>query len=280
MDKSNGNEILQRIVEWAKDNDNVIALIQTGSRARSDGKVDEFSDYDIEVIAKDISHLAKNSSWYKSFARVWVYQGFNEGQDCPTRLVVYDGGVKVDYTLATEKRIVDMNDSGLDSIYEKGYKVLVDKHNATEKLPKPTDKSQQKKEPTEKEFQTVVNEFWFEAFHIPAYIIREELWVVKFRDWTMKEKLLNMLEWDASLRKNEDVWYIGSHMKDWIDAHDWENLHNAFGHFDQQDSWRALIRTMDIFRTVSRRVAEVTGYHYPTETDENITNYVLGRSSS
>jgi hypothetical protein len=33
--------------------------------------------------------------------------------------------------------------------------------------------------------------------HIPPYLARGELWVVKFRDGTMKRMLLRLVEWDA-----------------------------------------------------------------------------------
>ena len=67
-----------------------------------------------------------------------------------------------------------------------------------------------------------MEEFWFEAWHIPKYLKRNDLWVVKFRDWTMKQLLLRMLEWHAIATNGPalDISHIGVHMKDWTRS-DW-----------------------------------------------------------
>ena len=92
------------IIRWAEDDPNVIALIKTGSTARRDGREDEFSDLDLEVIAADPEKLLRNDGWFHSFGEVWVVLRFDE-RHYPTRLVVYSGGLKVDYTVADVGRL-------------------------------------------------------------------------------------------------------------------------------------------------------------------------------
>jgi aminoglycoside 6-adenylyltransferase len=179
------------IVRWAEDEPNVIALIRTGSRAR-DGQGDEFSDLDLEVIAADPRRLQRKDDWFRAFGGVWVVLRFDELR-FPTRLVVYDGGSKVDYTLAGVERLTEMY-QGLDSLYERGYEVLLDREGVTERLPRATGAFPILAAPSEAEFTFIVEEFWFEATHMPRYLSRGDLWVVKFRDWTMKRDLLRMLE--------------------------------------------------------------------------------------
>ena len=92
---------------------------------------------------------------------------------------------------------------------------------------------------------------------MPRYLAREDLWVVKFRDWTMKTNILQMLEWKALARadgKPPDVWYIGKRMKDWLDADMWHRLHEVFGGFEQRDAWRAIQASADLFAHASREV--------------------------
>ncbi len=50
-----------------------------------------------------------------------------------------------------------------------------------------------------------------------------------------------------------------------------EELPRAFAHYDQDDIWRALLVTMDLFRWLVRETAGRLGYPYPTLADEQAT---------
>lgn len=269
---------LEKIVDWANQNDNILAVIMTGSHSRDDNKVDEFSDYDIELIAKDFRELADKNDWFHDFGDVIVFQAFDEGQEYPTRLVVYSDGLKVDFTLADEKRIINMK-SGLNDLYQRGYKVLLDKQNLTNDLPKASGHIR-KELPTEQEYLDAVNEFWFEASHIPKYLIRDELWIVKLRDWTMKQLLLKLLEWHAiSLNPDQDVWHLGNHSNDWVDPEIKSELKKLFSHFEKQESWQDLLTTLDLFRRLSKSVAKNLKFQYPEKVDQKISEYILSYSN-
>ena len=261
------------IIRWAEDDPNVIALIKTGSTSRRDGREDEFSDLDLEVIAADPEKLLRNDSWFHSFGEVWVVLRFDE-RHYPTRLVVYSGGLKVDYTVADVGRLEAMFD-GLDSLYERGYDVLLDEQDVTERLPRATGAFPILPSPTEAEFNFTVEEFWFEATHMPRYLSRGDLWVVKFRDWTMKLDLLRMLEWRAVAQSEPaDVWHIGARMGEWVDPATWHDLHGVFGHFAEPDAWRALLATIRLFGRISREVAAAYGFKYPVELELDIQTYL------
>lgn len=266
--------ILNRIIDWAKQNDNIYSVIITGSHSRQDKKVDQFSDYDIELIAKNPRILISNNDWFYKFGKVLIFEAFDEGQEYPTRLVVYERGLKVDFTLADEKRLLNMKSKGLDDLYTRGYKVLIDKKGLTSDLPKPSG-SPIKNPPREKEYLRVVNEFWFEASHIPKYLERGDLWVVKFRDWTMKEMTLKMLEWYAiSNDPKKDTWHIGAHINEWLEKETLDEVGQIFSSFELRDSWRSLIANIKLFRRISKKVAQSFNYSYPEEIDKNITEYI------
>lgn len=275
--ESSKEPLLQRIKDWSVANDNVVALIMTGSHARGDDRVDEQSDLDLEIIADEPSELADDNTWLNKLGRVLVGQAFNEGQEYPTRLVFYEGGKKVDFTLASPRRLTDMiRARKLDGLYERGYKVIIDKRGITKDLPAPSGQFPIASIPTQTEFTAAVEEFWFEAAHIPMYLSRDELWVAKFRDWTMKENLLKMLEWHsiATSEAEIDVWHIGSHMKDWVDPLIWQELHGVFSRFESKDSWRGLLATINLFRRLAIETAARAGLDYPNEIDVSVTEYI------
>jgi aminoglycoside 6-adenylyltransferase len=265
--------IYTNVLDWAKANENVLAVVITGSYAT--GKVDNFSDYDIELIVRNPEILMNTDEWIHSFGKVWLIQSFAENQQHPTRLVFYENAAKVDFTLANENRIHDMIEHGLDNLYQQGYAIALDKTEIIQQLPKAEGKAKRKNLPSRKEFITTVEEFWFEAAHMPKYLTRDELWVVKFRDWTMKEQMLKMLEWYAlSKDRNIDVKYIGSGMKKWLPEDMWQEVHHIFSHFDTKDSWDGLIASIKLFRRLSEAVAEEFKFEYPTELDNNFSRYI------
>ena len=220
--------IVARVLAWAERDDNIRALILTGSTTRAPGAADRFSDRDIEIIARDPAPLLDDDGWIHAIAPVWVALYLENGIDDPdTRLVFFEGGRKVDFCISGPGRLSGMVETGrLDSLYERGYRVLMDKDGLAGHLPAPSGAPPRTNLPTAREFADTVTEFWFEAAHMPGYLTRQDLWVVKFRDWTMKTMLLRMLEWHAvaSSGPDTDVWYIGTKMKRWLDDATWTEV--------------------------------------------------------
>ena len=93
-------EYAEKIVTWAKAEKEIKVLILTGSRAR-DEEVDELSDYDYSIFCSSYETYVKNDEWLKSIGKVWVCVHEKkeiEGRIFPTRLVIFEGGIKVDFS--------------------------------------------------------------------------------------------------------------------------------------------------------------------------------------
>lgn len=271
-------DIMDRLLSWATQDPNIRAIIQTGSSSRAPEASDRFSDRDIELICRDPAPLIASDAWIHALAPVWVALYLkNDPDDFETRLVFFEGARKVDFTLADLSRVISMQSVGrLDDLYERGFRVLLDKDGFTSSLPAPAGESPRKPLPSEVEFAATVNEFWFEAAHMPTYLTREELWVVKFRDWTMKQMLLQMLEWHALYVSGPetDVWHIGTKMKRWAAPEIWTALQDVFGQFNAEDSYRSLVETMRLFTRLTSEIASIAGFAVPAS-EGHIQHYVL-----
>jgi aminoglycoside 6-adenylyltransferase len=255
--------LLASILEWAREDPRVTAVVQTGSRAR-DLRVDQYSDLDIELIGPGWEELAADDSWFHEFGDVMVVLPLTI-DDTPdgepswhTRLVVYSGGRKVDFTLAGEQRINGMVSSGLNPLYDHGFVVRCDKSGLLGRLPPPRVAPPDRPLPREEDFHKTVTEFWFEASQVPIYLARNDLWVVKFREHTMRQMLLRALEWFAQTNPSntQDTWHIGHHMNEWLPDAEWSQVGHIFSHLDAEDTLRALRATMALFESVSTTVAE------------------------
>jgi aminoglycoside 6-adenylyltransferase len=273
--------LLASMLAWARSDPRVTAVIQTGSRSRGE-RVDAWSDLDIEIISPAWRELGADFSWVEQFGSPLLRVSFDEDddydgdRDCPSQLVVYAGGRKVDFTVAGDQRIATMTAAGLDVIYARGYAVRYDRNGITTRLPAPRGGLLQPALPTRAEFNAVRDEFWFEATQIPIYIARGDLWVVKYRDNTMKGYLLKALEWLAQTEPGEpvDTWYIGLHMREWLPEATWQRLGDIYGGFSPEESLRALHATAALFRDVTAIVARRLDFPSREETAERVLAYI------
>jgi aminoglycoside 6-adenylyltransferase len=269
------DDLLGRLVAWAAARPDIRAVILTGSRARDDGTVDEASDVDIELFTADPGRYEADDAWVHEIGPVWVTLALRRPDDARyrMRLVLFEGGAKADLAIAPPALLEEMADAGrLSELYERGYRTLIDRDGLAARLPSPSGRPPTHGPPSAEAFRAVVDEFWFEASHIPKLLGRGELWVVKFRDWTMKELLRQMIEWHAlALRGAEtDVWHIGIRMQQWAAPGVWEELDAAFGRFDAEDARRAFLATAALFGRLARETAERLGHDYPAALERSV----------
>ena len=105
--KTERDAILQNSVSWAERTGAVQALILTGSLARYDGLADALSDIDVELIADDPDLLRSDFKWLREIGQLVAVLPLNPSgeQRWATRLAIYSGGTKADYTLAGPARL-------------------------------------------------------------------------------------------------------------------------------------------------------------------------------
>lgn len=264
------NDLLSSIIHWAEKEEPVRALVLVGSRAQPE-QTDDLADFDIRLFTRNHEKYVEDDQWLSRIGKLWLYvpdQYDEAGEVVPTRLAIYDHGIKVDFAFYKTVTLPKLRWTG-------GYHLLLDKDELRAQIKSALpDKASVL---SEKEFVSLCNEFWFETYHVAKYLNREELWLVKFRDWSAKTFLLRMLEWyeQASHNWNYETYWMGTKMHAWLSPGIWENLHRTFAHFDREDSWECLLNTIQLFRTISSQLAARMNFAYPTDVDENITRFIL-----
>ena len=265
--------MLESVIGWARAQEPIRALVVTGSLARDDGTVDAFSDLDLQVIADDCDAFIRDDGWLDDIGEVWIRFPLN--QTVPYRLVWFKGGVKVDFQFIKTSAIREMIKSGdLSDEYMRGYHVALDKDGRYEKLPASPRIIIQGASPSVEEVDAVVNEFFFEALHVAQYIRRREFWVVKFRDWTMKCDLLQMLEWQARATQKPpvDTFTLGKGIRRW--SPHYAKLPALFSDWDVKALWEGLLGQIALFEQLQRELrAALDQAHDETEYAE-ITAYI------
>jgi aminoglycoside 6-adenylyltransferase len=237
--------MLAKVTEWATSNDNIRAVVLTGSGAR--GEMDDLSDLDIELYVDRPSDLLDSSVWYEDFGDVFVVEKMPNPGWFPTRLVNYADG-KVDFTIAPASALATVE-------YARPFRVLFDKdqisgHLQLAQLPS-------NPPPTQEQFNECVNWFYAEAFMCAKCLVRGELWMAKFRECSYMTEMLRMIEWDHQKRHGPDVdtWYLGTHWQTWMDADIRRDVAACWGTFEEQDLSVALTHAIHLFSRVAERTA-------------------------
>ncbi len=266
---------IDKLVGWARGEDAIRALVVTGSLARADDSVDEYSDLDIQVITVDIEAYAIDDSWLDALGEVWIR--FPLFEDAPYRLVWFAGGYKVDFQFMSVDSLRAEIDSGaLSDEYQRGYIVALDKDGLYRGLPPSPRIFPAPPAPEADEVLATINEFWFEAIHVAQFIRRREFWVVKYRDWTMKENLLRLLEWHARATHEENIntWLLGKRVARWADDETIRAIGELWAGWDARDLWRGLLTQLALFRRLSLELSAALGINYNDATHQKIERYI------
>jgi aminoglycoside 6-adenylyltransferase len=269
---SAAGELLPRLVVWASQDANIRRLVLVGSRAR-DAAPDELADIDLQVYARTPDGYTGDEGWLSGIGRPWLCvrdEYVDEGHRVPTRLVLFDQGVKVDFAFYPADAVSAGIRAGL------AHRILLDKDGAAGGARTEPFAPVHDRRPSEAEFSRAVEEFWFETYHVAKYLARDELWLAKSRDWATKQFLLRMIGWheQVALGRPHDADSAGKRRS--MNTDTWETLHDVFARFGREESWRAMFSSMDLFRRLATRVAETLGYGYPFDVDANISRFLAG----
>ena len=270
--------LLETIIKWADRTPGISTLILSGSLAGK-GNKDALSDYDIAVYGNSFDFIT-NDDWILDIGEylVCIQDRFEFlGYEIASRLIIFNEPIKVDFSFHPLQSLqAIISQKKLPDAYNIGYRVLLDKERFASNLPEPAYKGFSIEEPTEKEFQKNISEFWFEIYHVAKYLHRDDLWAVKLRDLAAKKWLRQMLEWHHAVKMkwNFSPKQEGRGMKEWIDEKIWKQLHISFSNFSKKDSWDALENTINLYREIANENAMHLKYLYNQKLDNAISAFI------
>lgn len=275
----NDDPIIEALKQWGSSSETIRCMLLTGSRAIP-GKSDKLSDYDVAIFTTDPSLFTTTETWLTQIGNPWVCVHEKlalASEVIPTRLVIFDPGVKVDFALYPQQMTKVLTGESIPDQFASGCIVLLDKDKIVTSPLRSSLECYQQTALTRDEFNRIVEEFWFEIYHVAKYLARGDLWSVKFRDAGIKhEFLLQMIRWHIQAKNN---WTYTTHsegkgMQEWVDPATWQEVSHCFAGFDEEDSSKALANTVKLFRRLAKETAERLGYPYAQHLDDNISSFV------
>ncbi len=275
-------DVLARLTGWAGGQPLIRAVLLTSSRANPRAPLDILSDYDVILVVADMQPFAADEAWLEAYSRPMVRFRDRDsmyGIETETRLVLYADGTKIDYSVWPAEALGRARAAPrLPDNLDVGYRVLLDKDGLAQGLAPPSYTAHIPPKPSEQEYQTLVEEFWWDSTYVAKNLWRDELVFARYNlEYIMKlEDLVRLLEWRIELDHN---WALkpgvrGRGLKKHLDSRTWNELAATYAGPDIEDNWAALFRTTGLFRRIAIEVGNALGYAYPHELDRQVTAYL------
>ena len=270
-------EMLDLILAFAREHDEVRAVVMNGSRVNPNASKDPFQDYDIVYYVQSVDPFRRSRDVVRCFGEMMILQTPEDMSDPPaegdghyTYLMQFMDGNRIDLSFYASNRLdVTLNDSL--SL------VLLDKDDRLGELPPSSDAGYLPQKPNAKAFDDCCNEFWWLNPYVAKGLWRAELIYAKVMlDSHMREQLLKMLTWYFGVQTGfqKSPGKLGKYLKGQIDAELWALLERTYSDAQLDHIWEALFSMDDLFRQVAKVVANGFQFNYPEQDDIRVSNYV------
>lgn len=277
------DEKLEQIIHWAKENPDVRAVLLTSSLVNPYAPVDDLSDLDIELVFENLKAYESDKAWINTFGKsismIEEDETFFEGKHA-MKMVLYEDHVKVDFKLYQKSEFLkEVEKETLPDDWDVGYKVLVDKDDLTKNLKSPTYQSIMIQKPTEKRFQQLINDFWWDTTYVAKCLKRNEIFYAKFMSENVirTDYLVPLLEWYIA---GENGWNNittnkhGRLFKKHLSTDLWQKAEATFSGSNLEENWNALFAYADLVHKLGTDLAKKINSTYPMELENKIRKYL------
>lgn len=275
-------EKLEALIEWAKKNEDVRALLLTGSLANPLAPFDQFSDLDIEFVFENNSNYIIEKDWIMSFGNPIAM--IEEDETCfegmhAMKMVLFEDGLKVDFKLYSKSNFLrETKHEGLPEDWDIGYRILMDKDGITKQMQQPTYQVSLIRKPSEEDFLKMINDFWWDTTYVAKCLARNEIFYAKYMSETVirTEYLVPMIEWfiAADHHWNVTTNKHGRLFKKYLNQEIWTKIEKTFSGSDIDDNWNALSAMTDLVSETGTILAQKLGYIYPKKLEDDILRYL------
>lgn len=275
-------EMFDLILNFAKNDERVRAVYIGGSRTNPNVKKDIYQDYDIVYVVTETKSFLDNKNWISVFGDIAIVQepdlvdvGFGMEHDFNrsyTWLMLFKDGNRIDLGIKIKDEMLkEYTDDKLTV-------PLLDKDNCLPKIPPPTDKDYWVKRPTELQYASCCNEFWWCLNNVAKGIARDELpYAMWMFNVIVRNMLVKMVEWYIGVNTDFSVsaGKQGKFFKKYLPEELYEMYSKTYSDSDYNNFWASVFKACELFRTIAMTVSGHFGYTYNQSEDTNLTEYLI-----
>jgi aminoglycoside 6-adenylyltransferase len=271
-------EMLSLIVNFAKEDDRVRAVIMNGSRVNPNAPRDFFQDYDLIFVVTEVDVFVRERDWIKRFGELMIMQtpdaaefAHLEHHDKFTFLMQFTDGNRIDLNLHQVHKVNNLDKDSLSLL-------LLDKDSIIEPLALSSDSDYLTRPPSAKQYADCCNEFWWVSTYIAKGLWRGEVLYAKYMfDGPVRNMLNQMLKWHIGVNTvfTVDSGKCGKYYEKYLSPDLWEQLMKTYPDADYANIWQALFVMGSLFRQTAIEVAAHFDYVYPHDDDRRVTAHLV-----
>lgn len=274
-------EMFDLILNFAKNNDLIQAVILNGSRANPNAERDNFMDYDIVYVTEDVAHFIKSKNFINYFGDVLIMQEPDNpefftpevsNKDKYTYLIQFKDGNRIDLTFANPdfaKKICLEDSQTL---------ILMDKNNLLPQISPSSEKSYFIKKPTENEFLACCNEFWWLSTYIAKGLWRKQIiYALEMFTQNVHPEFMKIANWYIGLKNDFGVnsGNYGKYFKKFLSKEMYLNLLQTYPEANPKSVYLSLETMCKLFGRMAKEISGSLGFEYNEKESENVMKYIF-----
>jgi aminoglycoside 6-adenylyltransferase len=265
--------MMELIVDTARKNERIRAVILNGSRANPNAPRDPFQDFDIVYLVTEVAPFRDNRDWIQRFGEIMILQMPEEMEDPPpsddggfSYLMQFTDGNRIDLGIYPLAKLGELEKDSLSLL-------LLDKDGIVTSLAPASESSYLPQPPTAKAFADCCNEFWWVCPYVAKGLWREEILYAKYMlDQVVREQLMKMLAWHIGAKTQflRNPGKYGKYFQRYLEPELWQMLLKTYSDAGYRNTWDALSTMCNLFGIAALPVAEHFGFAYPHGDDERV----------
>lgn len=272
-------EIRKQIMDLARRDERIRAVILNGSRANPDIEPDKYQDYDIVFYVTAYKEFVDEEVWTSAWGKILICQKPDEMTLCGQQktavtgfhhLMIFEDGNRIDLTVLPVESLAD------GSPRESATIVWMDKDNLLNDCPLPDGSDYYIRRPDEKEFLDTCNEFrWVSTYAVKGLLREEVIYAKEITETVLRPMFMRMLEWKIGAENNFHVSFgkAGRFMRKYVTEEFYENILATYSNAGINDNWRSLIIMSELFTEISNEVAAKLNFSVNKEEETNTAVY-------
>jgi aminoglycoside 6-adenylyltransferase len=270
-------EMLELILDTARNDERIRAVVMNGSRVNPNVPHDRFQDFDVAYFVTDVTPFKYNYEWNSRFGDIMIMQMPEDMQDPQPNqnggfvyLMQFTDGNRIDLSLDPLNLIDEIVSDSLSV-------VLLDKDGRIKPLPPANESDYLPRPPTAKEFSDCCNEFWWLCPYVAKGLWRKEIPYAKyFLDHLIRDQLMKMVNWYVGMSTQFSRYpgKYGKYLQQYLDPILWEMLQQTYSDASYENTWEALFASGDLFRNLATQVAAHFRYDYPHDDDARVSTHL------
>lgn len=274
-------EIFKLIVEFARHDDRIRAVMLNGSRANPNAKRDVFQDFDVVYFVAGLETFTCDHDWIDVFGERIILQmpdqmtlpGYPDNPDngAFAYLMLFKDRNRIDLTLFPVSHVESHFIRDSLSI------ILLDKDHLFPDFRPPDESDYLIQKPSAKQFADVCNEFWWVMPYVAKGLARGEISYAKdMLENLVRKMFMKLLEWQIGLDTNFSVNFgkSGKNLKRYVEPRLYEQILATYADARAENIWKSVFIMTGIFEELAKNIAGQLGFTYNNDEGRNVLNYL------